>query len=121
MVGLSWYVAPGLPERALKRILKPLIEIEEDKAKRIINLVVQEFGISHYELMSKCRKRYIVLPRQVAMSLISNYTNLTLKNIGKLFGGRDHSTVLYAIDTVQNLCDTDKYFKAIYIKLQSKI
>ena len=56
----------------------------------------ETFGISHEELLSQARTSRVVWPRQVAMHLTRELTDLSLPAIGAAFGGRDHSTVLHA-------------------------
>ncbi|MCB0835985.1 MAG: chromosomal replication initiator protein DnaA [Bacteroidetes bacterium] len=64
------------------------------------------------ELMkAKTRKRDIVQARQIAMFFAKEMTRHSLKSIGSHFGGRDHSTVIHALQTVNDLIATDKYFK----------
>jgi chromosomal replication initiator protein len=48
-------------------------------------------------------------------------TDKSLKNIGEVFGGRDHSTVIYSIKTVQDLMETDTFFKETVLELEKKI
>lgn len=59
------------------------------------------FGVSVDELKSKSRARSIAFPRQVAMFLIRQMTSKSLQEIGRAFGGRDHSTVVHAIERVE--------------------
>lgn len=74
----------------------------------IIEAVTEQYKVKITDLKGKSRLREIVLPRQVAMYLAKELTNLSLKSIGYHFGGRDHSTVIHAIQTVNDLMDTDK-------------
>ena len=87
----------------------------------IQNLVAEYFEIPVDRLKSKTRKREVVTARQIAMYLCKHHTNEPLKSIGEQFGGRDHSTVIYSIRSVQDLIDTDKEFKKIVKELQKKI
>ena len=87
----------------------------------IQNLVADYFDIPVDRMKSKTRKREVVTARQVAMFLCKNHTSEPLKSIGEQFGGRDHSTVIYSIRSVQDLIDTDKEFKKIVKELQKKI
>lgn len=64
------------------------------------------------DVESPCRKRDLTIVRQTCMYFLSTKTNLTLKKIGRMFGGRDHSTVIYANQTINDLKDTDKKFAA---------
>jgi len=70
---------------------------------------------------SKIRKREIVQARQISMYLAKSYTNSSLKSIGHFFGGRDHSTVIYACRTVEDLIETDKQFKAYMQDILKKL
>lgn len=74
----------------------------------IIEKVTEQYNVRVADLKGKSRLREIVVPRQVAMYLAKNLTNLSLKSIGYHFGGRDHSTVIHAIQTINDLMDTDK-------------
>ena len=62
--------------------------------------VCRYFGISHDELVGQKRTRRLVTPRQVAMFLTRDLTDSSLPAIGRAFGGRDHSTVLYAVQKI---------------------
>ncbi|MGR3812083.1 chromosomal replication initiator protein DnaA [Jiulongibacter sp. NS-SX5] len=74
----------------------------------IVSVVTEHYNVRIADLKSKSRLRAIVIPRQVAMYLAKELTNLSLKSIGYHFGGRDHSTVIHAIQTVNDLMDTNK-------------
>ncbi|MEL6413198.1 MAG: helix-turn-helix domain-containing protein, partial [Bacteroidota bacterium] len=69
----------------------------------------------------KSRKREVVLARQTAMYLSKKYTNHSLKSIGDYFGGRDHSTVIHALQTINDLLDTNPPFRRSLEDLQHKI
>ncbi len=65
--------------------------------------VASYFNVTIADLKAKSRKRELVHPRQVAMYLAKEKTDLSLKSIGYHFGGRDHSTVIHAVQTVSDL------------------
>lgn len=89
-----------------------LILEEKSPQDIIIDIACRYFEVERENIMKKGRKRVNVVVRQVAMTLIKeNVYNLTLKKIGEKFRGVDHSTVVHAIKTVNNLCETDKKFK----------
>jgi len=69
-------------------------------AERIITVVADYFHVSPEALRSKSRKKDVVFFRMIAMMLMTELTSLSLKAIGELFGGRDHSTVIHARDTI---------------------
>ena len=87
----------------------------------IQEIVSEYFQISIEELQSKTRKRHVVQARQLAMFFAKKYTKLSLANIGKYIGKRDHATVLHACKTVDNLNETDKQFRKFFSDLTTKI
>jgi len=90
-----------------------LNKIEDtDKIKTILDVVSTHYNLPVNEVSSKCRKRNVSEARQVAMYLTRAHTSLSLNEIGRLIGNRDHTTVLYACGEVENqmtinpaLCD----------------
>jgi chromosomal replication initiator protein len=89
----------------------------------IASVVAESFDVSPSQLKGKQRKRSVLVPRQVAMSLIRELTSLSLKDIGSFFSGRDHSTVLNSIDRIEELKqkepDLDRKIEEIRRKLIS--
>ena len=79
----------------------------------------------HYNILpemadSTTRKREIVLARQIAMTLSKENTEESLATIAKNIGDMDHATVLHAVKTIHNLCDTDRKFRAEYEFIEKK-
>ncbi|MGE5617724.1 MAG: chromosomal replication initiator protein DnaA [Sphingomonadaceae bacterium] len=70
------------------------------KPETIVAAVAQFYHVSEDELRGKQRDRRVVLPRQVAMYLLREETELPLVEIGNLLGGRDHTTVLHSVEKV---------------------
>jgi len=90
--------------------IKSLVE-ESQKAisiDKIIDVVTAHFNIKVSDIKGKTRLREVVLPRQIAMYLTKEFTELSLKTIGYHFGGRDHSTVIHAIQTINDLQNQDR-------------
>jgi chromosomal replication initiator protein len=73
------------------------------------------------ELKDKTRKKEIVIARQVAMYFAKEYTGHSLKSIGYQFGGRDHSTVIHAVQSVNDMIDTNTTFKASVEEIRKKL
>jgi chromosomal replication initiator protein len=63
--------------------------------------------VSRADLLSSRRTANVVRPRQVAMYLAKTLTLRSLPEIGRRFGGRDHTTVLHAVRKIENLVNTD--------------
>lgn len=78
-------------------------------------------GIEKKKLIGKSRKRELSELRQMMMSLSYHRSRKSQQYIGKMFGGRDHSTVVHALKTVKNLCHTNKDFKNNFMELEKFI
>ena len=76
-------------------------------AEDILTATAAAYGFSADDLRSPSRRQPLVLSRQVAMYLCREQTDLSLPKIGVMFGGRDHTTVMHAIDKVKRLLLTD--------------
>jgi chromosomal replication initiator protein len=86
-----------------KNVLKDILS-EEDKPvtiETILKAVSDYFGIKIQDIKAKKRTREIAIARQIAMYLAKQLTNLSLSEIGKGFGGKDHATVIYACRQVE--------------------
>ncbi len=107
-----------LAKEVLKNIVK---EIQSDVSVDFIQKTVADyFKVSLEQMKSKVKKREIVIPRQVAMYFCKRYTQLTLALIGGNFGGRDHSTVIHALESVEDMMKTDVNFKNSVDELTKK-
>lgn len=106
-----------------KTMLKNFIKntTKEISMDYIQKLVCEYFEVPVEMVKSKLRKREIVQARQISMYLAKNHTKSSLKSIGAFFGGRDHSTVIYACQTVEDLIETDKKFKSYVQDIQKKL
>ncbi len=95
-------------------------------ARRITVDEIQKVCAAHYkidaaEMRSKRRARAVARPRQVAMYLAKKMTPRSLPEIGRIFGGRDHSTVIHAVRTIEELRQTNADIDADIRTLQSQL
>ena len=74
----------------------------------IVKVITEHYKVKLVDLQSKSRTNSIVFPRQVAMFIARRITKLSLGEIGGFFGGRDHSTVLYAYEKIDKLVQKDR-------------
>ncbi|GGM85873.1 chromosomal replication initiator protein DnaA [Dyadobacter beijingensis] len=98
------------------------IVMNEDKEvtiDTIQEIIADYFQVSVADLKSKSRKKEVVYPRQLAMYLAKEYTDLPLKSIGYHFGGRDHSTVIHSIQSINLLMDETPDVEETLQKLRS--
>lgn len=83
----------------------------------IIDATAKYYRIKMSDILGKKRTRNIARPRQVAMSLTKELTNLSLPSIGDAFGGRDHTTVMHGVKAVAKLREEDAELAQDYEKL----
>jgi chromosomal replication initiator protein len=72
---------------------------------RIIEVVTGHFDVSLEDMASQSRKRSVCYPRQVLTYFLVKYTQLSLEALGNILGGRDHTTVMHASETIRDLMD----------------
>ncbi len=73
--------------------------------------VSKYYNLQFHELCSKNRSRYISKPRQIAMFLSKKFTDASYPEIGKLFGGKDHATVIHGVNKIKVISETDRKVK----------
>jgi chromosomal replication initiator protein len=89
--------------------------------EEILRVVTAHFNIKLSELQSKRRSNAVVFPRQIGMYLIRKSTRHSLEDVGGFFGGRDHSTVLYAIDRIEKQMQADPRLKELVAGFLSQL
>ena len=115
---MNFYIIPGLirPKKA---------QSTEVIASAIERIVGEYFNFTLDQIKKKCRKREVVVARQMCMFLMKKYTRFSFKTIGDRFAGKDHSTVIHACRQIQDLLDTDEGTRSdmeeILLKLQLEI
>ncbi len=93
-----------------EQIIGDLIRGKEPRRVKIddiLRVVMKHFGVNRGDLLSSRRNRSIVRPRQIGMYLAKSLTARSLPEIGRRFGGRDHTTVLHAIRKIESLLQDD--------------
>ncbi|MQB22027.1 chromosomal replication initiator protein DnaA [Agrobacterium tumefaciens] len=101
---------PNLSVERVDELLAHLVGAGEAKRVRIEDIqriVARHYNVSRQELVSNRRTRVIVKPRQVAMYLAKMLTPRSFPEIGRRFGGRDHTTVLHAVRKIEELISGD--------------
>jgi len=95
-----------------EEVLQHYVNAEPDQLtpERILHVVSQRFGVKPEVICGARRTRSVVHPRQLAMYLMRQLTELSLVEIGAIFGGRDHSTVLYACERIGTTLRDDSAF-----------
>ena len=126
VVGLSKLLGERITVDHAKNILKDIIKDNEQAVapERIRSIVANHYKIKIADMDSPKRNAEITLPRQVAMYLCRETTDLSFPKIGKLFGNRHYSTVIHAIEKIENDLKFDDELKSnievIKAKLQTR-
>jgi chromosomal replication initiator protein len=110
-------LTPHLVEVALADLLPQRSDVQPEK---IIELVAREWQTTVEALLGRDRSQKIAQPRQVAMYLLRKETDASLPQIGEVLGGRDHTTVMYAIEKIAGDIETktDLRKRVVNIKQQ---
>lgn len=114
LIAKASFVRKEVDVELAKSVVSSIVEenIFEINVEYIQNYVSNYFNIPVDLLKAKTRKREIVEARQIAMFLAKKFTDMSLKSIGQHFGNRDHSTVIHALTTVNDMMDTNRKFNA---------
>jgi chromosomal replication initiator protein len=99
-------VTMDMAERAVRDLVRPQ-EPKRVKIEDIQRVVARQYNVSRADLLSSRRTANVVRPRQIAMYLAKTLTLRSLPEIGRRFGGRDHTTVLHAVRKIENLVGND--------------
>ena len=94
------------------------ITITPEKIKKI---VCKHYNIKLTEIESSKKTNNIAFPRQVAMYLMRDMTDLSLPKIGEYFGGRHYTTVMYACEKIEDEIKRDSAFGSLILELKEKI
>ena len=89
--------------------------------EQIIQMTAKHFNVPEERFMKKDRKKHVVIARQAAMYLSVELTNHSTVNIGLHFGGRDHTTVIYAHRVINKKMGSDKTFKKKISELRKRL
>ncbi len=104
--------------------LKDIISSENNRKvtpELILDIVSEHFNVTVTDLRSNKRNSEIAFPRQIAMYLIRTMTESSLKAVGVVLGGKDHSTVKYAIEKIENEAKSSESFSNTLSILRKKI
>jgi chromosomal replication initiator protein len=114
-------ITPDLARETLRELFTA--RRGQPSMENILTLVTEHYGVKLSDLQSKKRTNAIAYPRQVAMYLARQITRHSLEEIGGFFGGRDHSTVIHAVEKMEELRRSDpstaRLFEGFLDRLQA--
>ncbi|TSC87834.1 MAG: chromosomal replication initiator protein [Microgenomates group bacterium Gr01-1014_7] len=89
--------------------------------KQVLSGLCEYFNIKMSDLTGPKRVKELVLPRHLAMHILSEELNLTVERIGEILGGRDHTTVMHGRDKIKHLITTDREMQRIMIEVKQTL
>ena len=116
LVAYSKTVGQPITMELCETALKEIFDQRQHKqitAELIMKTVSDYYGLSLNDMTGSARKREVTVPRQIAMYLTREMTGMSLPQIGNVFGGRDHTTVLHSCKTIENRLGENEGMKGI--------
>lgn len=105
--------------------LQSLIDVGDSKSKvsaqKILNIVSSYYNLSINQITGKIKTAQIVTARHIAIYLIRNMLDVSLKQIGEMFSNRDHSTIMHSIKYVDDMLKENKQYKTVLDELKKRI
>lgn len=114
----------GLPmtvENLMPVLSTTASEKVEVSPQTVLKVIAEVFSISEEDLKSSSRKREISLARQIGMYLMRQHTSLSLPKIGAMFGGKDHTTVMYSCDKIAKQMQKDPSLNQVVRDVSDRI
>jgi chromosomal replication initiator protein len=117
------FLGQSINEEFAQETLRDLLTVHSQaiSVSNIQKTVADYYQLRLSDLLSMNRSRSLARPRQMAMALAKELTEHSLPEIGKAFGGRDHTTVLHACRTIRDLIQVDGKLRQDWEKLQREL
>ena len=104
--------------------IQDLISEEQNRQimiEDVLRTISGHFNVTRQDILSSRRHKTIVYPRQIGMYLAKILTSRSLPEIGRKFGGRDHTTVLHAVRKIERLIASDDSIKSSITSLENSL
>ena len=111
-------LTPDFVDIALVDLLPRRNEVQPEE---VVSKVAEAFGVTIDRLLSPERSRQVALPRQIAMYLLHEESNISLPQIGETLGGRDHTTILYGCEKIADLLERDDRLRKQVIGIKEQL
>lgn len=98
-----------------------LAALQNVNHKQVLTSICEYFNISLGDLTGPKRQKELVLPRHLAMHILSEDLKMTVEKIGHILGGRDHTTVMHGRDRIKKLINTDREVQKIFIEVKQTL
>jgi len=113
-------ITPELAESTLHDML-PVRDPKRIPPERVLSVVCDHHSLSRSDLVGQKRNRDVVVPRQIAMYLLRTMIDMSLPSIGTLFGGRDHTTAIHAVNKITQDMETNRVLRDTVEDLKKRL
>lgn len=118
--------AQNLPPTAenISKHLQNKITLKQNtklEPKKVLETICGYFNLNQKELIGAKRQKELVLPRHIAMFILSEELNLTVEKIGQILGKRDHTTVMHGRDKIKKLVNQDREVQRMLIEIKQEL
>jgi chromosomal replication initiator protein len=107
---MSYWTMPGL--------ISTQVAVMEDRRRKITEGVLLHLGLSLQDVVRRCRVRRFVFARQVIFYLLRKHTVMTLRDIGRMVGGVDHTTVIHSIQTIEDVMSVQPEVRRLVVEIE---
>lgn len=111
-------LSPQLVESALADLLPRRSDIQPNE---VVRRVAEAYGIPLDRMLGRDRSHEVALPRQIAMYLLREESNISLPQIGEALGGRDHTTIMYGCEKIADLLERDDRLRRRVVEIREHI
>jgi len=111
-------LSPQLVETALADLLPRRSDL---KPSEVVRSVADAFGVPIERMLGRDRSQEVALPRQIAMYLLREESNISLPQIGEVLGGRDHTTIMYGCEKINDLIERDDRLRRRVVEIREHI
>jgi chromosomal replication initiator protein len=111
-------LSPQLVESALVDLLPRRSDIQPNE---VVRRVAEAYGIPFERMIGRDRSQEVALPRQIAMYLLREESNISLPQIGEALGGRDHTTIMYGCEKIADLLERDDRLRRRVVEIREHI
>ncbi len=109
------------PENIAQFLGKAQSKPQNLSSKEVLSTICSYFDLSMKDLTGPKRQKGLVLPRHIAMYILSEQLSLTVERIGDILGGRDHTTVMHGRDRIKGLIQNDREVQRMFIEIKQKL
>ena len=111
-----------LSSQLVETALADLLPRRSDlKPSEVVRSVADAFGVPIERMLGRDRSQEVALPRQIAMYLLREESNISLPQIGEVLGGRDHTTIMYGCEKINDLIERDDRLRRRVVEIREHI